>query len=82
MTRSRMRWQCPHCGERNTNAHQKALYELALLTDNMITNKNARTFLQVSSPEIVKKILQKSPLVRVGKTKGAYYKHSDLAPFL
>ncbi|WP_058306671.1 nuclease-related domain-containing protein [Gracilibacillus massiliensis] len=71
MTRIRMRWQCPHCGERNATAHLEALYEQALLTDNKITNKIAREFLQISSAEVIKKILQRAPLVRVGETKGS-----------
>ncbi|GAE95083.1 hypothetical protein JCM21714_4292 [Gracilibacillus boraciitolerans JCM 21714] len=82
MKRDRMRWQCPLCGVRSANAHLQTLFELALLTENRITNKLAREFLQVASQDLIKKILNRSPLICIGKTKGAYYKHIDLIDYL
>ncbi|MGP4040747.1 NERD domain-containing protein [Gracilibacillus sp. D59] len=82
MKRIRMRWQCPHCGERSTNAHLPVLFTLALLSENRITNKLAREFLRTDSPEVMKKILQRAPLIRMGKNKGAYYKHAELIKYL
>lgn len=81
MKRIRMRWQCPHCHLRNTDAHLLALYELAMLTENRITNKLAKEFLGVTSADMVYKLLNRGPFVVAGKNRGAYYQHIDLIPF-
>ncbi len=59
MKRNRMRWECPHCGTRSQKAHLRALYELALLMDNRITNRMAREFLSLDSTNAMQKIFAK-----------------------
>ncbi|MFC4402824.1 NERD domain-containing protein [Gracilibacillus xinjiangensis] len=78
MIRKRRRWECNRCGVRSSDAHLAHLFELALLTGNRITNQLAREFLQVDSADMMKKLLAKEPFIKIGRTKGAYYQHSDL----
>ncbi|MDX8044583.1 hypothetical protein SH601_01160 [Gracilibacillus sp. S3-1-1] len=82
MNRVRLRWQCPFCHERSSDDHLPALFYLALLSENRITNKSAREFLGTDSPEVIKKLLQRAPVIRKGNNKGAYYKHVDLMKYL
>ncbi|WP_208587434.1 nuclease-related domain-containing protein [Gracilibacillus suaedae] len=82
MNRIRQRWQCPFCNERSSDAHLPVLFDLALLSENRITNKLAREFLGTASPEVIKKLFQRAPLIRKGNNKGAYYKHVDLIKYL
>ncbi|SFM24099.1 Nuclease-related domain-containing protein [Gracilibacillus orientalis] len=82
MNRIRLRWQCPHCDERSTDAHLHTLFELALLSENRITKRMAREFLGELSPDAARKIMQRAGFVKVGTSKGAYYRHPDLAPFI
>jgi len=74
MTRKiRKRWYCAKCSNQSVNAHLPALHDYKLLISNMISNREARAFLQLRSPEVAKKILQRAGFDAVGTTSNRVY---------
>ncbi|WP_205600724.1 nuclease-related domain-containing protein [Gracilibacillus sp. YIM 98692] len=73
MNRVRLSWQCPYCEHRSRDAHIPALIELALLSNNLISNKLAREFLMVDSADAVNKMLVRAGLHKIGANKNARY---------
>ncbi|QGH34034.1 NERD domain-containing protein [Gracilibacillus salitolerans] len=82
MNRICMRWQCPFCNERSSDAHLPVLFDLALLSENRITKRIAQDFLGELSPDAARKLMNRAGFIKVGTSKGAYYRHHDLAPFM
>src|SRR5699024_5828549 len=67
MTRKiRKWWYCVKCSNQSVNAHLPALYDYKLLISNRISNREARAFLLLGSPEVAKKILQRAGFEAVG----------------
>ncbi|SFP33143.1 NERD domain-containing protein [Salibacterium halotolerans] len=50
-------WLCPNCGHTSKNAHHQALQDYAYLIQSDISNKEAASFLHISSPHTVKRLL-------------------------
>nr|WP_255450308.1 nuclease-related domain-containing protein [Alteribacillus sp. YIM 98480] len=74
MNRKHGSWQCPSCDHRSKTAHLQALRDYYLLFSSMISNKEARIFLNVSSSHTAKRILQSHGFTRVGvSNRGAKY---------
>ena len=74
MTRkTRKWWYCAKCSNQSVNAHLPALYDYKLLISHRITNREARAFLQLRSPEVAKKILQRADFDAVGSTSTRVY---------
>lgn len=57
MGRSHGKWSCVTCGILSKDAHLAALRDYKLLVGDVITNREARAFLRVESPYIMKRIL-------------------------
>ncbi|HYK72969.1 MAG TPA: NERD domain-containing protein [Pseudoneobacillus sp.] len=70
---SRGKWYCSHCQKQYKNLLQQAIQDYGLLINQTITNKDARTFLQINSPDIVTKLLHSLNLPSVGTTKSKIY---------
>ncbi|WP_163580445.1 nuclease-related domain-containing protein [Gracilibacillus saliphilus] len=81
MRRERMRWQCPFCRTRSTDAHHKLLYKIALLSNNRVTKQLASRFLCMKSPDAVRKLMVRAGFIKEGANKNAIYKHPKLIPF-
>jgi hypothetical protein len=67
------KWYCQECKISSLDAHIKALHDYFLLIDSSITNKAARDFLQISSRNVTKQLLQGMNLKITGTKKGAVY---------
>ncbi|TXL66814.1 NERD domain-containing protein [Cerasibacillus terrae] len=72
MKRKNRKWCCLKCSHTAADAHLLALNDYQLLIGDVISNKEAREFLQVKSPYIVKNILEKN-FESIGKNKGRRY---------
>ncbi|WP_018933509.1 nuclease-related domain-containing protein [Gracilibacillus lacisalsi] len=81
MRRERMRWQCPFCRTRSTDAHHKFLYQIALLSNNRVTKQLASHFLCMKSPDAARKLMVRAGFIKEGANKNAIYKHPKLIPF-
>lgn len=73
MKRKYRKWCCLKCSHTAADAHLLALNDYQLLIGDVISNKEAREFLQVKSPYIVKKIYLKKNFESIGKNKGRRY---------
>ena len=73
MIRDRRKWLCKKCNYSAIDAHFPALNEYQLLIGDRITNRVARSFLRITSPEVAKKILQKGGFLAIGKTSSRSY---------
>ncbi|MFB4165139.1 hypothetical protein ACE1TI_15275 [Alteribacillus sp. JSM 102045] len=69
----RRRWQCPYCRFRMLNAHAKALEDYSLLFSPTLSNRDARKFLHLTSPNYTKHILQRCSKSFIGKTREKKY---------
>jgi ribosomal protein L37AE/L43A len=54
MERKNRYWLCPHCGEKSTTAHEKAIHNYFLLIKPTITVSECCEFLNLRSPELQK----------------------------
>ncbi|WP_106496039.1 nuclease-related domain-containing protein [Lentibacillus sp. Marseille-P4043] len=66
-------WHCPVCDHVSKNAHMQALDEYSLIINNEITNREARAFLRIDSPDVTKRLLSGS-YPPIGKTGYRRYK--------
>ncbi|WP_158737304.1 nuclease-related domain-containing protein [Alteribacillus sp. YIM 98480] len=73
MVWKRRRWQCPYCHSRSLNDHFQALEDYSLLFSPIISNRDARKFLHLSSPDNTKRMLRKYSNRYTGKTSGRKY---------
>lgn len=73
MIRNRQKWYCQKCGIFSTNAHLQAFNDYKLLVGDFISNREAREFLQVKSPYVVKRLLQTEKFKFTGTTKNRMY---------
>ncbi|HAM80712.1 nuclease-related domain-containing protein [Ornithinibacillus bavariensis] len=78
MIREHQKWVCSKCGFQSTDAHIQALSDYSYLISSTITNKAAREFLQVSSPHVVKRLLQQGGYEQIGINKGRKYRLDSL----
>jgi hypothetical protein len=74
MTRKiRKWWYCAKCQHQSVDAHVSALHDYKLLIGNKISNRGARAFLQLGSPDIARKILQEAGFAAIGTTSTRVY---------
>ncbi|WLD94675.1 nuclease-related domain-containing protein [Alkalihalobacillus sp. AL-G] len=73
MVRIDRMWKCSHCEIQSKDAHVSALLDYSLLISPTISNREARQFLQISSPDIAKRILSKYPVAESGRTCNRRY---------
>ncbi|WP_157967380.1 nuclease-related domain-containing protein [Paraliobacillus zengyii] len=76
MQRKQGYWKCTSCHSRSNSAHIKTLHEYALLYRPLITNKEARHFLQVDSATVVTRLLDRLDIKQSGYAKTSSY-HLD-----
>ncbi|MBP1948873.1 nuclease-related domain-containing protein [Virgibacillus litoralis] len=74
MERLNRKWHCRNCNHFSTNAHIPALNDYYLLFGEKITNREAREFLMVDSPEVIKNLLQNSGYSYTGNTRSRFYR--------
>ncbi len=74
MIRKEKKWYCRTCLHKSKDAHFSALNDYQWLVGDYITNREARDFLRVDSPYVVKGMLRKAALVYSGVNKGRAYK--------
>lgn len=73
MIRRKYKWYCEQCNLYSVDAHLRALSEYKLLVGNTITNSEARDFLQVESPYVVKRLLKMGGYPFKGNTSNRVY---------
>ena len=73
MIRKRGIWFCGNCNHTSSIAHLAALNDYKLLIGHKITNRDAREFLKIESPHVVKRLLQNAGYVVVGERKWRSY---------
>ncbi|WP_456272221.1 nuclease-related domain-containing protein [Bacillus sp. AK031] len=73
LTRNFGKWHCEACQSNSIDAHVRAIHDYFLLIDYSITNKAARDFLQLSSRNTTKQLLQGMNLKKTGTKKGTVY---------
>lgn len=73
MIRDRRKWLCNKCNYSLIDAHLFALNDYQLLIGKRITNRGARDFLEIASPDVAKKLLQREGFSAIGKTSSRYY---------
>lgn len=78
MIRAQGYWVCSGCASRSHDAHVQTLREFALLYRTTITNKEARYFLQISSPAVVKRIFAEAKIQRLERPRSHTYQLNGL----
>ncbi|WP_167449530.1 nuclease-related domain-containing protein [Halobacillus trueperi] len=73
MKRTKMKWECSVCFHISLYAHEQALREYAVLVAKIISNKEARDFLRISSRHVVYRLLSAYCKERRGSTKKARF---------
>lgn len=72
---------CPKCKFTSTNSFLNAIQDYSLLISNEAKNKELRDFLQIDSPHIMKRLMQKSGFNYFGTTNGRkYILNSEVIP--
>ncbi|MBB5172853.1 NERD domain-containing protein [Texcoconibacillus texcoconensis] len=74
MKRTHGRWFCLHCRHESKEAHWEALQDYALLISEVITNRDLRWFLRVSSRNTALHILRSTACTLIGEKKQATYR--------
>jgi hypothetical protein len=69
----RQKWICPKCRITGHNCHIDAIIDWFYLIDTKITNKDFRTFTQLSDRNVASRLVRKSELVQRGEKRGSYY---------
>ncbi|MEI3611600.1 nuclease-related domain-containing protein [Pseudogracilibacillus sp. SO30301A] len=64
---------CPKCKFTSTNSFLYAIQDFSLLISNKAKNKELRDFLQIDSPHIVKRLMQRLGFDYFGNTNGRKY---------
>ncbi|WP_099159383.1 nuclease-related domain-containing protein [Virgibacillus ndiopensis] len=72
MIRKKRQWFCTNCSHKSVDAHLAALNDYKMLIGNNISNQETREFLQLTSPNVAKWLLQKN-FKFVGNTKARVY---------
>ncbi|MBU8661543.1 NERD domain-containing protein [Virgibacillus pantothenticus] len=67
-------WRCNSCYDQSKIAHRYAFSYYALLIEPYINNRQAREFLEISSPYMMKRLFKKENLQSIGSTSGRKYK--------
>lgn len=78
MNRERGKWVCTTCHHRSNEAHIESLLDYSLLISPIITNREARGFLNITSSEISKNLLKSLNLPFTGNNKSRSYNLSSL----
>ncbi|GAA4062759.1 nuclease-related domain-containing protein [Amphibacillus indicireducens] len=73
MKRIHGNWSCQKCQHQDRHAHIEALSDYARLFNPLITNKTARRFLQVDSPDIIYRLLSGLELLTKGNNRSTQY---------
>lgn len=74
MERLSRKWHCRRCNHFSTNAHIPTLNDYYLLFGEKIRNREAREFLMVDSPEVMKYLLLNSGYSYTGNTRSRFYR--------
>ncbi|UTR13702.1 NERD domain-containing protein [Salipaludibacillus sp. LMS25] len=67
-------WICDFCGYQSKLAHLLALEDYSLLINNVITNKQARTFLKVKSRNVMTYLFKMMTIQMIGKYNYSAYR--------
>ena len=73
MFRRKQKWYCRACQHTSSEAHFSALNDYQWLVGDYITNREAREFLRVDSPDVTKRLLQMAGYVSSGNTSNRKY---------
>ncbi|MBY7144743.1 NERD domain-containing protein [Virgibacillus sp. NKC19-3] len=73
MVRDKRKWLCSACKYVSIKAHLPSLFDYKLLIGDKISNREARDFLQVDSPDVVKGILKRENFSRIGEKSTRLY---------
>jgi Nuclease-related domain len=71
-------WFCTNCKTKNLNGHVQALMDYCLLFNPLITNEEARKFLNIESRYVVKRLLKSLNLPTTGTKKATTYNLTHL----
>ncbi|MFC0525335.1 nuclease-related domain-containing protein [Pontibacillus salicampi] len=71
-------WFCPYCNTSSNTAHQSSLTDYALLFHQHISNAEARSFLDVASRDVIKRLLLKENFPTTGTRKSTRYDLTSL----
>lgn len=74
MFRRKQKWYCRACQHASSEAHFSALNDYQWLVGDYITNREAREFLRVDSPDVVRRILTHAGFNHIGANKGRTYR--------
>ena len=66
-------WFCPTCQTKSNTAHITALKDYSLLFGQLITNREAREFLQLANHSITNRLLTSMNLAYIGEGRGRVY---------
>jgi len=67
------KWICKKCRYKAADSHKRLLKEWFMLLDDKITNREYRNFSCLTDPDVAKRHLKNSALVRKGEHRNAYY---------
>lgn len=73
MIRRKRKWYCELCKHYSSTAHLSSLFEYSLLFGDTITNKEARDFLNIDSPDVARRLLAMAGFPATGNTKDRMY---------
>lgn len=74
MIRAQGYWLCNSCRKRSRDAHLQTLKEFALLYRATITNREARYFLKMDSPQLTARLLAEAKLEQLGQARSRAYR--------
>ncbi len=66
-------WLCQYCNSKSLDAHIKALEDYSLVISPTISNREARNYLRIASPDVAKRILKGYPDAGYGITNSKRY---------
>jgi hypothetical protein len=73
MIRKQTSWLCVKCSNLDKKAHVQAINDYFHLIAPTITNKQARDFLNITSPRLAQYLLNSMSLIQSGYGKGTSY---------
>ena len=80
MARIHGTWICRHCKHQDRQAHIAALRDYATLINRIITNKEARRFLEIDSRNTIYRLFTKLNIPKIGNKKGTQYNLEKFLP--
>lgn len=80
MARIHGTWICQRCNLQDRLAHNAALRDYATLINPLITNKQARRFLEVDSRNTIYRLFTKLTIPKIGNKKGTQYNLEKFLP--